>query len=339
MAFPIDRPRRLRRNATIRRLVRETVLTPHDFILPLFVVDGVDKTYRQPIKSMPECCHLSPSLAAETAQEAYRLGVQAVILFGLPSKKDAVGSGAWADDGGVQQAVAEIKSVCPDICVICDTCLCEYTDHGHCGVIKDGSVDNDATIELLAKTALSQATAGADIIAPSDMMDGRVQAIRKALDGEGFQNTIIMSYAAKFASSFYGPFREAADCAPCFGDRKSYQMDPGNARESIKEMALDLEEGADILIVKPALPYLDILREARNSFLVPLAAYQVSGEYAQIKGAASVGLVDEVSTMMESLTSIKRAGADMIITYFAMDAARVLIDRMSDCKGAPGGDL
>ncbi len=329
----------MRRNATIRRLVRETVLTPHDFILPLFVVDGVDKTYRQPIKSMPECCHLSPSLAAETAQEAYRLGVQAVILFGLPSKKDAVGSGAWADDGGVQQAVAEIKSVCPDICVICDTCLCEYTDHGHCGVIKDGSVDNDATIELLAKTALSQATAGADIIAPSDMMDGRVQAIRKALDGEGFQNTIIMSYAAKFASSFYGPFREAADCAPCFGDRKSYQMDPGNARESIKEMALDLEEGADILIVKPALPYLDILREARNSFLVPLAAYQVSGEYAQIKGAASVGLVDEVSTMMESLTSIKRAGADMIITYFAMDAARVLIDRMSDCKGAPGGDL
>ncbi|HDR13961.1 MAG TPA: porphobilinogen synthase [Desulfobacteraceae bacterium] len=339
MAFPVDRPRRLRRNATIRRLVRETVLTPHDFILPLFVVEGVDKTYKQPIKSMPECCHLSPSLAAETAQEAYELGVQAVILFGLPSKKDAVGSGAWADNGCIQQAAAEIKRVCPDICVICDTCLCEYTDHGHCGVIRDGSVDNDATIELLAKTALSQARAGADIIAPSDMMDGRVQAIRKALDRDGFQETIVMSYAAKFASSFYGPFREAADCSPCFGDRKSYQMDPGNAREAIKEMALDLDEGADILIVKPALPSLDILREARDRFLVPLAAYQVSGEYAQIKGAASVGLVDEVSTMMESLISIKRAGADMIITYFAMDAARVLIDRMGCCKGAPGRDL
>jgi len=315
------------------------VLTPHDFILPLFVVEGVDKTYKQPIKSMPECCHLSPSLAAETAQEAYELGVQAVILFGLPSKKDAVGSGAWADNGCIQQAAAEIKRVCPDICVICDTCLCEYTDHGHCGVIRDGSVDNDATIELLAKTALSQARAGADIIAPSDMMDGRVQAIRKALDRDGFQETIVMSYAAKFASSFYGPFREAADCSPCFGDRKSYQMDPGNAREAIKEMALDLDEGADILIVKPALPSLDILREARDRFLVPLAAYQVSGEYAQIKGAASVGLVDEVSTMMESLISIKRAGADMIITYFAMDAARVLIDRMGCCKGAPGRDL
>jgi porphobilinogen synthase len=329
----------LRRNETIRRLVRETVLTPDDFILPLFVVDGVDKTYRQPIKSMPACCHLSPSLAAETAQEAYRLGVQAVILFGLPSKKDAVGSGAWAADGGVQQAAAEIKNLCPDTCVICDTCLCEYTDHGHCGVIKNGAVDNDSTIELLAKTAVSQARAGADVIAPSDMMDGRVQAIRKALDGEGFQDTIIMSYAAKFASSFYGPFREAADCAPCFGDRKAYQMDPANAREAIKEMALDLEEGADILMVKPALPYLDILREARDNFLVPLAAYQVSGEYAQIKGAASAGLVDEVSTMMESLTSIKRAGADMIITYFAVDAARVLIDRMSSFKGVPGRNL
>jgi porphobilinogen synthase len=339
MAFPVDRPRRLRRNSTIRRLVRETVLTPHDFILPLFVVEGVDATYSRPIKSMPRCCHLSPAMAARTAEDAYRLGVQAVILFGLPAKKDAVSSGAWADDGAVQQAVAEIKKAQPDLCVICDTCLCEYTDHGHCGVIKDCTVDNDATLELLAKTAISQARAGADIIAPSDMMDGRVQAIRKALDGEGFQDTIIMSYAAKFASSFYGPFREAADCSPCFGDRRSYQMDPGNAREAIKEMALDLEEGADILIVKPALPYLDILRDARNRFLVPLAAYQVSGEYAQIKGAASVGLVDEVSTMMESLTSIKRAGADMIITYFAMDAARVLIGQMSGCREAPGGDI
>ncbi len=329
MAFPVDRPRRLRRNETIRRLVHETALTPNDFILPLFVVEDVDETYRQQIKSMPDCYHLSPQLAAKTAEEAYKLGVQAVILFGLPAKKDATGSGAWSEDGAVQRSAAEIKSVCPEICVICDTCLCEYTDHGHCGVIKDGSVDNDATIELLAKTALSQARAGADIIAPSDMMDGRVQAIRKALDADGFHETIIMSYAAKFASSFYGPFREAADCAPCFGDRKSYQMDPGNAREAIKEMVLDLDEGADILIVKPALPYLDILREARNRFLVPLAAYQVSGEYAQIKYAASAGLVDEVSIMMESLTSIKRAGADMIITYFAMNAARLLIEQMN----------
>jgi porphobilinogen synthase len=329
MAFPVDRPRRLRRNATIRRLVHETALTPNDFILPLFVVEDVDETYTQQIKSMPDCYHQSPQLAAKTAEQAYKLGVQAVILFGLPAKKDATGSGAWSEDGAVQRSAAEIKSVCPEICVICDTCLCEYTDHGHCGVIKDGSVDNDATIELLAKTALSQARAGADIIAPSDMMDGRVQAIRKALDADGFHETIIMSYAAKFASSFYGPFREAADCAPCFGDRKSYQMDPGNAREAIKEMVLDLDEGADILIVKPALPYLDILRDTRNRFLVPLAAYQVSGEYAQIKYAASVGLVDEVSIMMESLTSIKRAGADMIITYFAMNAARLLIEQMN----------
>jgi porphobilinogen synthase len=332
MAFPVDRPRRLRGNATIRRMVHETVLTPHDFVMPLFVVEGVEKTYRQPIKSMPACFHMSPHMAGRAAEEAYRLGVQAVILFGLPSTKDAVGSGAWAEDGGVQQAIAEIKNLRSEICVLCDTCLCEYTDHGHCGVLKDGKVDNDATLELLAKTALSQARAGADIIAPSDMMDGRVQAIRKALDGDGLYETIIMSCAAKFASSFYGPFREAADCSPCFGDRKSYQMDPGNAREALKEMLLDLEEGADILIVKPALPYLDIIREARNRFLVPLAAYQVSGEYAQIKGAAAVGLVDEVSTMMESLTSIKRAGADMIITYFAKDAARFLIDQMTGCS-------
>ena len=327
MTFPVDRPRRLRGSAAIRGMVRETVLTPDDFILPLFVVQGVEKSYKQPIKTMPGCFHLSPHMAGRIAQEAHSLGVPAVLLFGLPAAKDDVGSGAWADDGPVQQAVAEIKDLLPEICVICDTCLCEYTDHGHCGVLKDSRVDNDATLELLAKTAVSQARAGADMVAPSDMMDGRVRAIRNALDDTGFHNTITMSYAAKFASAFYGPFRDAADCTPCFGDRKSYQMDPANAREAIREMVLDLEEGADILIVKPALPYLDIIREARNRFPVPLAAYQVSGEYAQIKGAAAAGLVDEAGAMMESLISIKRAGADMIITYFAVDASRVLLDR------------
>ena len=333
MAFPTNRPRRLRLSATIRHMVRETVLTPHDFVLPLFVVQGRGKGFKKPIKSMPNCFHLSPDMAAEAAGEAYRYGVQGVLLFGLPDYKDATGSGAWDDDGAVQEATRAIKDVQPEICVISDTCLCEYTDHGHCGILKNDTVDNDATLELLARTAVSQARAGADMVAPSDMMDGRVGAIRKALDESGLEDTIVMSYAAKFASSFYGPFREAAECAPSFGDRKTYQMDPGNAREAIREVALDVEEGADILIVKPALPYLDIIKETRQRFDLPVAAYQVSGEYAQIKGAAAVGLVDEVSNMMESLTSIKRAGADLIITYFAVDAARVLIEQMIKCSG------
>jgi porphobilinogen synthase len=312
-------------------MVRETALTPHDFILPLFVVEDSGTGFKKPIKSMPGCYHLSPDMVAQMAKEAYSVGVPAVLLFGLPTKKDSQGSSAWADDGAVQQAVRAIKDVRPEICVICDTCLCEYTDHGHCGVLRGETVDNDATLELLAKTAISQVQAGADMVAPSDMMDGRVGAIRQGLDDAGFIDTPIMSYSAKFASSFYGPFREATDCAPAFGDRKTYQMDPGNSREAMREIALDIEEGADIIIVKPALPYLDIIKSTRDNFLLPVAAYQVSGEYAQIKGAAAIGLVDEVSNMMESLTSIKRAGADMIITYFAINAAKVLIDQMTSC--------
>jgi porphobilinogen synthase len=331
MAYPINRPRRLRTSPTIRHMVRETALTPHDFILPLFVVEDSGTGFKKPIKSMPGCYHLSPDMAAQMAKEAYSVGVPAVLLFGLPTKKDSQGSSAWADDGAVQKAVRAIKDVRPEICVICDTCLCEYTDHGHCGVLRGETVDNDATLELMAKTAVSQAQAGADMVAPSDMMDGRVGAIRQGLDDAGFIDTPVMSYAAKFASSFYGPFREAADCAPAFGDRKTYQMDPGNSREAMREIALDIEEGADIIIVKPALPYLDIIKSTRDSFPLPVAAYQVSGEYAQIKGAAAIGLVDEVSNMMESLTSIKRAGADMIITYFAINAAKVLVDQMTSC--------
>lgn len=331
MAFPINRSRRLRTSPTIRHMVRETALTPHDFILPLFVVEDSGTGFKKPIKSMPGCYHLSPDMVAQMAKEAYSVGVPAVLLFGLPTKKDSQGSSAWADDGAVQQAVRAIKDVRPEICVICDTCLCEYTDHGHCGVLRGETVDNDATLELLAKTAVSQVQAGADMVAPSDMMDGRVGAIRQGLDDAGFIDTPIMSYSAKFASSFYGPFREATDCAPAFGDRKTYQMDPGNSREAMREIALDIEEGADIIIVKPALPYLDIIKSTRDNFPLPVAAYQVSGEYAQIKGAAAIGLVDEVSNMMESLTSIKRAGADMIITYFAINAAKVLVDQMTSC--------
>lgn len=330
MAFPVHRPRRLRTSPAIRHMVRETALTPHDFILPLFVLGEASPGTRNPIKSMPGCYHVSPDVAAEMANEAYSVGIPGVLLFGLPVRKDNLGSQAWAADGAIQRAVHEIKAVRPEICVICDTCLCEYTDHGHCGLLKECCVDNDATLDLLAQTAVSQARAGADMVAPSDMMDGRVAAIRRALDENGFRDTPIMSYAAKYASSFYGPFREAAECAPSFGDRKSYQMDPGNAREAIREVSLDIEEGADIVIVKPALPYLDIIKTVRDNFSVPVAGYQVSGEYAQIKGAAAIGLVDEVSNMMESLTSIKRAGADMIITYFAVDAARVLAHQMME---------
>ena len=336
MAFPIHRSRRLRMSPTIRHMVRETALTPHDFILPLFVKGSSKPGTKDPIKSMPGCYHVSPDVAAQMAQEAYSVGIPGILLFGLPVRKDCMGSRAWADDGAVQRATREIKEARPEICVICDTCLCEYTDHGHCGVLKECTVENDATLELLARTAVSQARAGADIVAPSDMMDGRVGAIRKALDENGFIDTPIMSYSAKYASSFYGPFREAAECAPRFGDRKAYQMDPGNSREAIREVALDIEEGADIVIVKPALPYLDIIKTVRDNFSVPVAGYQVSGEYAQIKGAAAIGLVDEVSNMMESLTSIKRAGADIIITYFAIAAAKVLAHQMMQngyCEG------
>ncbi len=330
MAFPINRARRLRTTSTIRHMVRETVLTPHDFILPLFVVQGKGKGYKEPIKSMPGCYHLSPDMAAKKALEASSVGVPGVILFGLPDSKDAIGSGAWAEDGAVQLATREIKNARPEICVICDACLCEYTDHGHCGIVRENrTIDNDATLPLLARTAVSQANAGADMIAPSDMMDGRVGAIRKALDESGFQDTVIMSYAAKYASSFYGPFRAAAGSCPSFGDRNTYQMDPANSREAMREIVLDIEEGADIIIVKPALPCLDIIKTTRDNFLLPVAAYQVSGEYAQIKGAAAIGLVDEVSNMIESLTAIKRAGADIILTYFAIDAARVLVDKMT----------
>ncbi len=333
MAFPTQRLRRLRTSATIRHMVRETSLTPHDFVLPLFIVGSLPPQTRKPIKSMPGCYHISPDMAAVMAKEAYSVGVPAVLLFGLPTRKDGFGSRAWAKDGAVQRATREIKNARPEVCVICDTCLCEYTDHGHCGVIKNNIVDNDATLELLAKAAVSQAEAGADMVAPSDMMDGRVGVIRKALDQSGFENTPVMSYAAKYASSFYGPFREAAECAPCFGDRTGYQMDPGNSREAIREVALDIEEGADIVIVKPALPYLDIIKTVRERFPVPVAAYQVSGEYAQIKGAAAIGLVDEKCNMLESLTSIKRAGADIIITYFAVNAAKALIKHMMNGGG------
>lgn len=337
MAFPINRPRRLRMSPTLRHMIRETVLTPHDFVLPLFVVQGKGEGYKKPIKSMPGCFHLSPDMAAEAAKEAYSVGVPAVLLFGLPTRKDAQGSGAWDPEGAVQQAARAIKDQTPDLCVICDCCLCEYTDHGHCGIIKEETVDNDATLPLLAKTAVSQAQAGADMIAPSDMMDGRVGAIRKALDGAGFKDVPIMAYSAKYSSSFYGPFREAAHSKPAFGDRKTYQMDPGNAREAMREIALDIQEGADIVIVKPALPYLDIIKTAKDNFDVPIAAYQVSGEYAQIKGAAEIGLVDETLNMMESLTSIKRAGADIIITYFAVNAAKVLAHQMGTCDEIPPG--
>ena len=333
MAFPIDRPRRLRMTPTIRRMVRETVLTPHDFILPLFLVEGRGKDYKAPIESMPGCFHYSPDRVVEAVREAHSVGVQAVLLFGLPHAKDHQGSRAWAADGVVQQGIKAIKDAVPDMCVICDVCLCEYTDHGHCGVLKGETVDNDATLPLLAQTAVSQARAGVNMVAPSDMMDGRVAAIRQALDQEGFKDVAIMSYAAKFASSFYGPFRCAVESTPSFGDRTSYQMDPGNARESVMEIATDLEEGADIIIVKPALPYLDIIKAAWEKFDRPVAAYQVSGEYAMIKGAAAVGLVNEEQNMMESLTCIKRAGAQMIITYFAVEAAKTLIRRM--VEGCP----
>ena len=323
MAFPRTRLRRLRRTGALRDLVRETALVPSDLVLPLFVEDGLEG--RSPIVAMPGVDRLSISAAVAEAGEAAALGIPAVLLFGVPSAKDAEGSGAWDDEGVVQLATRAIKDAHPDLLVIADLCLCEYTDHGHCGLLRDdGSVDNDATLELLARTAVSQARAGADIVAPSDMMDGRVGAIREALDDEGFTDTPILAYSAKFASAFYGPFREAADSTPAFGDRRGYQMDPGNADEALREVLLDVEEGADAVMVKPALPYLDVIRRVKDATRLPVAAYNVSGEYAMIKAAAAAGHLDERAAVLEALVSIRRAGADLVITYHAKDAARWL---------------
>ena len=322
MDFPRLRMRRLRANETIRRMVRENSLSPADFIYPLFVREGAG--IRNPIGSMPGQFQLSVDEAVKEAREAWALGVPSVILFGIPEEKDAVGSKAYASDGVVQRAIRALKDAVPELCVITDVCLCEYTDHGHCGVIEGLDVANDATLELLAKEAVSHARAGADLVAPSDMMDGRVAAIRDALDGEGFTGVPIMAYAAKFASTFYGPFREAAESPPRFGDRRSYQMDPANGDEALREVELDIREGADIVMVKPALPYLDIIRRVKETFGYPTAAYNVSGEYAMVKAMERLGWGDGPGLMMESLLSIKRAGADLILTYFAVDAARIL---------------
>jgi porphobilinogen synthase len=322
MAFPIHRPRRLRRSESIRGLVRETELSARSLVFPLFVCPGAK--VKDEISSMPGNYRWSVDLLVEECKAAFDLGVPAVILFGIPEKKDEVGSGAYDPDGIVQRAVRAIKKALPDLIVICDLCLDEFTSHGHCGLIKDGEVDNDSTLELLARTAVTQVEAGADMVAPSDMMDGRVGRIRRELDARGFTATPILAYSAKYASGFYGPFREAADSAPKFGDRKSYQMDPANQREAMREIALDIEEGADIIMVKPALAYLDILALARRTFDVPLAAYQVSGEFSMIVAAAQNGWIDRERIMMESLTSIKRAGADIILTYFAKEVARLL---------------
>jgi porphobilinogen synthase len=326
----IIRPRRLRQTAAIRNMVRETHITTHDFIFPLFIKFG--KNIKDPIPSMPGHYHYSVDTVVKEIEEVQRLGIQAVLLFGLPEKKDAIGTYAYKEDEAVQQAISSIKEKCPDMVVMTDVCLCEYTDHGHCGIIKGGKVDNDATLEVLARQALSHAKAGADFVGPSDMMDGRVGAIRKELDANGFQDTGIMSYAVKYASSFYGPFREAADSCPQFGDRSGYQMDPANANEAVKEALLDIEEGADMIMVKPALPYLDIIRRVREKCLLPLVAYNVSGEYAMIKAAEKMKWIDGKRAMMESLTCIKRAGADLIITYFAKEAA-VALSRKDDGRG------
>jgi porphobilinogen synthase len=322
MQFPAYRPRRLRRNGTLRQLIRETTLTPGNLIYPLFVGPGTNVL--RPISSMPGIAQFSQDRAILECREAAALGIQAVILFGIPENKDPVGSEAYIGDGVVQQAIKAIKQAVPTLLVVTDVCLCEYMDHGHCGVIKDGAVDNDSTLELLAKEALSHAQAGADIIAPSDMMDGRVGAIRRALDNHGFDQIPIMAYAAKYASGFYGPFREAAESTPQFGDRRSYQMDPANADEALREVALDIQEGADIIMVKPALAYLDIIYRVKQKFGYPVAAYNVSGEYSMIKAAGINGWIDEERIMLEVLFSIRRAGADMILTYFAKQLARAL---------------
>ena len=322
MAFPIHRMRRLRASEPLRNLVRETLLDPGDFILPLFICPG--EGVRREIKSMPGHAQLSVDRLVAECAEAHSLGIGGVILFGIPETKDEIASGAYADDGIVQQAVRALKREVPKLLVMTDVCNCEYTSHGHCGLVVNGEVQNDPTLEWLAKAAVSHARAGADLIAPSDMMDGRVAAIRKALDAAGFINTPIVSYAAKYASVFYGPFREAAESTPQFGDRRSYQMDPANAREAMREIELDLEEGADAIMVKPAMPYLDIIHEARQRFPTPLGAYQVSGEFSMMMAAINNGWLDRDRTIIESLTAIRRAGADFILTYFSKDAARLL---------------
>ena len=313
------RPRRLRASAGIRNMVRETQLSVHDFVYPIFVVPGIN--IRKEIPSLPGQYHLSADQALETARQAAALGIPAVLLFGLPEYKDAKGSSAWDMKSPVQRAMILIKKALPDLVVIGDVCLCEYTDHGHCGLLKGQEVDNDPTLELLARVAVSQAKAGADVIAPSDMMDGRVGAIRAALEGEGLHDVQIMAYSAKYASAFYGPFREAADSAPKFGDRRAYQMDPANVREAMREVDLDVSEGADIIMVKPAMAYMDVISKVRDGFELPVAAYNVSGEYAMVKAAAANGWMEEQRTTLEILTGIKRSGADIIITYHAQEAA------------------
>ncbi len=320
--FPAVRPRRLRRTRLLRDLVRETALHPSDFVYPLFVRH--DRGIKTEIAAMPGNYHFSVDRLVEEVQAAWEDGVRAVLLFGIPDRKDAEGSEAWNDEAAVQLGVRALRAALPDLVVITDVCLCEYTSHGHCGVVREGRVLNDPTLELLARAAVSHARAGADIVAPSDMMDGRVRAIREALDREGFADTVILSYAAKYASAFYGPFREAAGSAPQFGDRRSYQMDPGNADEAIREVGLDLEEGADIVMVKPALAYLDVVRRVKEAYRVPVAAYNVSGEYSMLVGAAERGWIERERAILEVLTSIRRAGADLILTYHAREAARLL---------------
>ncbi|MCF8110178.1 MAG: porphobilinogen synthase [Desulfobacteraceae bacterium] len=322
MQFPDYRPRRLRQNEAFRRMIRETRLSTDNLIMPLFAVFG--KNVREPIASMPGQYHFSVENAAKTAREAAELGIPAIMLFGLPEKKDPLGTGAYAKDGIVQKAIKEVKNKYPEIVVITDVCLCQYTDHGHCGMVESGIIDNDATLDLLARTALSHAEAGADMVAPSDMMDGRIGFIREMLDENDYTNIPIMSYAAKYCSAFYGPFREAAESSPQFGDRRTYQMDPANSLEAVREASLDITEGADIIMVKPALPYLDIIGRIREEIDLPVAAYNVSGEYAMIKAADQMGWLDGTAVAMEMLTAIKRAGAEMILTYFAMEAARNL---------------
>jgi porphobilinogen synthase len=322
MYFPAYRPRRLRKNENFRKMIRETKVSVDDLVYPLFVIPGKDA--KKPISSMPGNYQMSIDHLVKEVQRAKEAEIPAVLLFGIPERKDETASGAFIKDGIIQQAVKRIKDRVPEIMVITDVCLCEYTSHGHCGMLEKNDVDNDTTLEVLAETAVSHARAGADMVAPSAMMDGQVGAIREALDEGGYENLPIMAYSAKYASCFYGPFREAAESAPKFGDRKSYQMDPANGDEAIREISLDVEEGADIIMVKPALPYLDVIRRAREEFDLPIAAYNVSGEFAMIKAAAKLGWIDGEKAMMESLTSIKRAGADIIITYFAPEAAKLL---------------
>jgi porphobilinogen synthase len=326
MGFPEYRPRRLRKRETLRRMVRETRLSIDNLIMPLFIVPG--SQVGNPVASMPGVAQLSVDRAVEECKQVRDLGIPAVILFGIPDKKDSEGSGAYSDNGIIQRALRAIKQEVPDLVLITDVCLCEYTDHGHCGVVIDGDVDNDSTLDLLAKEAVSHAKAGADMVAPSDMMDGRVGTIREALDEEGFDQIPIMAYAAKFASGFYGPFREAAESTPQFGDRRSYQMDPPNGDEALREVELDIEEGADIVMVKPALAYLDLIWRVKDAFGYPVAAYNVSGEYAMIKAAAQNGWLDEERVMMETLLAMRRAGADLILTYFAKAAAVALQRRV-----------